>query len=258
MSLSIHAQVVTNHITIRGERYEFVDDMNLDYRTQPQRPVRYARLDHNDLNTYLTVFIRDAIFNEENLNLSVNYPNTLITLGRTGRSYPINTLTLVDHDSFYGRDNRVRASSWGSLFPGFLVTISDLYWNGSSSRDKLRVFYHELGHALLWKDHVCDVTQAWTTPDGGRSHQLRGRNGILPGIMSTGECEPQYGGSGYRRIGLWCAPTKQNCESFGEYDFLQWDDLLRHFYDVHRQLTTNRGSVPITGKGTRVFQPIHD
>ena len=239
MSLSLHAQVVTNHITIGGERYEFVGDMNMDLRTQPPRNGRYDNLRHTDLNTYLTSFIRDAIFNGEDLNLAVSNPNAHYTLGATGHAYPVNTVTLVDHDSFYGRGERVGGSSWGSWWPGFIVTISDTYWNWVDSRGKLKLFYHEFGHALLRKDHICDTTEAWVTPDGGRSHQLH--ENIL-NIMGTGTCDRRYvdnrgqRGPGYNQIGMYCAPTKQNCESYGDYNFLNWDSLLDH----HNLLCQNR------------------
>ena len=238
MSLSIHAQVVTNHITIRGERYEFVGDMDLDLRTQPERSVRYNNLRHDDLNTYLTSFIRDAIYNEQDLNLGSS-----ISLIVNGVSLPINTMTFVDQDSFYG-GRRIGGSSWRSWYPGFIITINRLIWDWVNSRGKLKLMYHELGHALLMKDHICDVTEAWTTPDGGRSHQLH--EDIL-GVMATGACDPRYGGPGYNLIGRYCAPTKQNCQSFGEYDFIQWDDLLTHFYTTHNPLRAPGGT--ITSKG---------
>ena len=238
MTLSLHAQTVTNHITIRGERYEFIDDMNLDYRTQPLRPVRYARLDHNNLDTYLTTFIRDAIYNGEDLNLGrsidVNYNGVIL---------PVNSMTFVDSEAFYG-GRRIGGSSWRSWYPGFIITINQQYWRGVGNRDKLKLFYHELGHALLMKDHICDVTQAWTTRDGGRSHQ---NYGDILGIMATGACDTRNGGSGYNQIGLWCAPTTSICTTSGEYDFTQWNDLLRHFYSTHNPLRAPGGSVGKSG-----------
>ena len=239
MSVSLYAQTVTNHITIRGERYEFIDDMNLDYRTQPLRPVRYARLNHSDLDTYLTTFIRDAIYNEQDLNLGVSE-----SIVENGVSLPINTMTFVDHQSFYGGRN-IGGSSWRSWYPGFIITINEnIWWGYSNSRQKLKLMYHELSHALLMKDHICDVTQAWTTQDGGNSHQ---NNGDILGIMATGACDTRYGGSGYNQIGLWCAPTTSICTTSGEYDFTQWDDLLRHLYATHNPLRVPGGS--ISGKG---------
>ena len=238
MSISLHAQTITNHITIRGERYEFIDDMNLDYRTQPLRPVRYAGLDHNDLNTYLTTFIRDAIYNEQDLNLGVSS-----NVNTNGVLLHINTMTFVGHQSFYGGRN-IGGSSWRSWYPGFIITINENIWRRySNSRQKLKLMYHELGHALLMKDHICDVTQAWTTQDGGRSHQ---NNGDILGIMATGACDTRSGGPGYNQIGLWCAPTTSICTTSGEYDFTQWDDLLRHLYTTHNPLRAPGGSV---GKG---------
>ena len=256
MSLSIHAQVVTNHITIGGERYEFVGDMNMELRTQPQRPIRYSSLRHDDLNTYLMSFVRDAIYNGEDLNLAVNDPYSQYVLGGSGITSLINTMRFVDHDSFYGRSSRTGGSSWGSWYPGFIITVSDRIWNWVNSRGKLTLMYHELGHALLRKDHLCDTTEAWVTPNGGLSFQL---HEDIFGIMATGACDTRAGGSGYNLIGRFCAPGKSNCESFGEYDFTQWDDLLDHFYGTHVPLRRPGGSVGrATGKGGRVLQPIHD
>ena len=226
-----------NTITIQGDDYQFVGNHMMEYRTST---TEYS-IDESDPSSYIDDFIRDAILNEQDLDLvptNNRYANIVYGYALTLR---LNTVTLVPSRWYLGKT--IQGSSWVPN-GGYIITINQDRWNIIDSDEKFRLMYHELGHALLMKDHICDVTEAWTTPDGGRSHQLH--EDIL-GVMATGACDTRYGGPGYNLIGRYCAPTKQNCQSFGEYDFIQWDDLLTHFYATHNPLRAPGGT--ITSKG---------
>ena len=235
-----------NTITIQGDDYQFVGNHMMEYRTST---TEYS-IDESDPSSYIDDFIRDAILNEQDLDLvptNNRYANIVYGYALTLR---LNTVTLVPSRWYLGKT--IQGSSWVPN-GGYIITINQDRWNIIDSDEKFRLMYHELGHALLNFGHVCQYTVYWDRNEYGH-----GQSFTDGGIMSTGECHPSAEGPGSVRAGLRCNSDALNCSNtylYGRpwgYNFRVRADILEHFYTETTPLYT---IVSRSGKGSGV---IHD
>ena len=236
-------------MTIGGVKYEFVGNSFSDYRVE-----NYSDIDTSDPLSYIHAFVRDGILNEQDLNLGGNSREAISFTGLNRQRQRLyrNTITFVDQDAFYvGRS--IYATSYQSTCPGYILTINEQVWNTLNDFAKRRLMYHEFGHALLSKEHVCEATSTYI--------EAQAKIVNYESIMLGGECSP------IERLTLNCPPNRNLDGGFtthgyierlygpcgSGYDFSQWRSLLSHFYDAHIPL---RPSPCVSGKGQ--INIIHD
>ena len=230
---SLNAQTPASSMTIGGVDYEFVGDSFSSYRLSD-----YSDINPDDPLSYIHAFVRDAIVNEQDLNLGGNSRETITFTGLSRQRHTLNrnTITFVDQATFYA-GNTVYATSYQSTCPGYILTINRGVWNDDlTDFEKRRLMYHEFGHALLNKEHVCESTATYSSALSKLvNHEA---------MMLGGDCDE------INRIGLVCPEDRLvnpdiiervyggTCSN--EVDFSRWDDLLSHFYARHIPL---RGGV---------------
>ena len=205
MSLSLHAQITT--MTIQGDEYTFVGNSFSEWRTPRTGATtedQYPEIVSTDLDTYLMAFVKDAILEGKDLDLAhrgqisdnllrtpwfLELPNYMDLL----RPRYDDTNYLV----FANRPAGVAGSSFNSVDVGYRIEIDPTLWNSLNPgiilvnfghtlfERRLRLMFHELGHALLHYDHRCVARRQWISirPSSG-SRQL----GYYVAIMGTAEC----------------------------------------------------------------------
>ena len=217
ISLNFTYAQVAESVTLRGVEYQFVGDSNAELRVSGD----YSSLDPNDLETYLDVFVRDAIVNGQDLDLAVDN-------GRTYGSYfedrvqnfvQQNSLSFINYPEAH---SNVAASSYSSQRQGYAITVNRDLWDDFSEDKRRDVMYHEFGHALLLFDHLCEATGNWVEVEGGAARDIVG------GIMYDGTCENSIILSQYCN-GLHNLQLDPPCDSGA--DFRIWDHKLAHFYN---------------------------
>lgn len=215
--VSLQAQVTT--FSIRDVEYQIVDGM--EYYTTPRPNLNpYSDIDIDNLDTYVHAFVKDAILSGKSLDLSVSGRSLLTQYAtkvgtQTIRGYEVtiadNSVNFVDGDGFYLGLN-IGGSSWNSVQPGFRITINrDLYYTHTSYQtdtNKRELMYHELGHALLHRAHVCSYSAIRI--DTGTYE--------VPSIMSTGSCG--------RYFSDW------NPGEVTGYDMSVWKQAIQYMYDT--------------------------
>ena len=258
ISLNFAYAQMAESVTVRGVEYQFVGDSNAKYRVSGD----YSSVDPTNLNTYLDVFVRDAIINGKDLNLAHNSRERHRIVYGSALNLSINSIVFVPN-SFYS-NQRIAGSSWlRAGVPGFLITINEQYWNSASDRDKFKLVYHELGHALLQLGHICNSTKA-QVPSGPRSWTWVTERAI----MATAECLENFRvwssydgeyiprpGPGYEVLGYNCLDSYPgHCNDWG-LDFRDLSDLMNNFYTETTPLGSIRNSVSSKGG---IISVIHD
>ena len=237
--LSANAQVST--MRLYGESFTFVGDSFSEFRS----PGDYSSIDENDLNSYLRLFVRDAIVTGLDLGLDITNNRDQVSLYRRQTGVRINVLNnsvnLVDEE-FYGsytvtsttgpdRTYRVGGSSWRDGWREFIITVNRHVWNTIDSSKKRQLMYHEFGHALLHRAHDCVKTNKWyynNSTDWGRVEYRA--------IMYTGAC------SRSTTITEICHPYIEEYVTTGcsgvnsGYDFSRWEDKVRHIHNSRNLL----------------------
>ena len=218
ISLNFTYAQVAESVTLRGVEYQFVGDSNAEYRVSGD----YSSVDSNDLETYLHVFVRDAIVNGQDLDLSVDTGATYGSYFENGvqRFVGQNSLSFINYPR--GREN-IGASSFGSRRPGYAITVNRSLWDGFSEIKKRTIMYHEFGHALFLFDHLCEATGSWVRVEGGA-----GRD-IIGGIMYDGTCHNDRVLLAQYCNGLVGYPLVPECDTGP--DFRIWETKLNHFYN---------------------------
>lgn len=258
LSLNFTYAQMAESVTVRGVEYQFIDDSNAKYRTAGD----YSSIVFDDLNTYLDVFVRDAILNEQDLNLASN-DNTIHRIVYGSRiNVPTNSIVFVPN-TFYN-NQRIAGSSWlQNGVPGFVITINEFYWNNASDREKFKLVYHELGHALLQFGHICNSTKAQISSGPRAWTWITER-----AIMATAECLENFQvwsafdgayisrpGPGYEVLGYNCLDSYPgSCNDWG-LDFRNLNELMDNFYAESTPVGSIRNS--ISGK-RGLINPIHD
>ena len=196
-----------DHMTIQGVDFQFVDGSFSELRaprTGATVEEQYPEIISTDLDTYLMAFVKDAVLSGKDLDLAhrgqisdnllrtpwfLELPNYMEML----RPRYDSTNYLV----FANRPAGVAGSSFNSADVGYRIEIDPTLWRdlnpsiaivnfGHSLFEKrLRLMFHEFGHALLHYDHRCVVQRQWISirPQDG-SRQL----GYYLPIMGTAEC----------------------------------------------------------------------
>ena len=201
---SMNAQV--NTLTIQGEDYTFVGDSFSEWRTPRTGTTpreRYPEIVGDDLNTYLSAFVKDAILANQNLDLAFpNQPSTSLVRNPWIADHPAAFDPVMDVTrllEFGDRPGLVAASSFNSTDVGYRIIVDRERWIGmydrggeyinayqSSFEQKLRLMHHEFGHALLHHDHRC-VYSAQAIPEDPNWGFIYSS---YPAIMATAECGP--------------------------------------------------------------------
>ena len=199
------AQVST--MTIQGDTYTFVDGSFSELRaprTGTTVQEQYPEIVSTDLNTYLMAFVKDAILGGKDLDLA-HHGQTSDNLLRTPWFLELpnyRDLLRPRYDDtnylvFANRPAGVAGSSFNSVDVGYRIEIDPTLWNSLNPgivlvnfghtlfERRLRLMFHELGHALLHYDHRCVARRQWISirPSSG-SRQL----GYYVAIMGTAEC----------------------------------------------------------------------
>ena len=253
-----YAQMASS-VTVRGVEYQFVGDSNAKYRVSGD----YSSIVADDPNTYLDVFIRDAILNGKDLNLAHNNSNTYNIRYGYNIAARMNSIRLVP-SRFYNSGRIGGSSCLAPGTAGFIITINEFIWGNFSDREKLSLIYHEFGHALLQYGHICHSTRGLVpSGDSGRAWAWI----TTRAIMATAECLETYGvyygdvfeprpGPGYEILGWNCLDDYPgHCDDWG-LDFRDLNDLMNNFYTETTPIGDIRNS--ISSKNGGIISPIHD
>ena len=218
--LLLICSTVSAQLNIKGTEYVIISDMGIENITVPRtNEERFSELDwdqinEGDLTSIVKAFVRDAVSYGANLDLSDLRHQIQIASSR-------NWNHLDEHPP-----NQPAATSYGSVRPGFNIRINDYWWNHHTTTGirKVKLVYHELGHALLHLGHLCDFVWQYHTNEYGyqQGHQILG-------IMSTQACDP------FNRNDV-----------IAEYNLIEIEDLIRHFFEVQVKLpgATSKGVAP--------------
>ena len=255
MCFGVNAQA--DKMNIQGTDYHFVGDSFSEYRS----PGDYSTIDEEDLHSYLKLFIRDAIVAGQELGLDPSGNTSIFPVSHARQSryriynVPRNDITFAP-DDFYGVTSGIQGGSYRDGARDWVVVISRYEWNRASSIEKRRVVYHELGHALLHKNHSCKRTERWEVSE----RQVRQISAtqtatvVIPvgrydlAVMGTGACGPvvPWETLNYtcdeELTSLWASDTvrRERCVGGGEFDFNIWQDRLTHLYNNAPSLSNNR------------------
>ena len=201
--LSLNAQVFRDgdELIINGEEFTMVGDL-LTYYTAPRggndfdsRYPEMARSDWNNIQDYAIAFVRDALYNQHEID---------------GLEGSISTQPRASRQSWVDNPN-IRATSYASCSPGFNIRYVEEDWNSNVVFDKILTTYHELGHALLRRNHKCVLEDGFTimrgTPISGLTNYgwqyRRCPSGVPPASRSWIEMEKVF----------WNQPTYLPCRS---------------------------------------------
>ena len=167
MSLSLHAQVFRsgNDLVIDGIEYSMIGDLRVYYTTSRATgspDVRYpeiARGNWNNIQDYAVAFVKDALYNQHEID---------------GLNGSISLAPRNSRQAWIDNPN-IRATSYASCAPGFNVRYVEEDWNSNATIDKIITVWHELGHALLKRNHKCILEEGFTimrgTPATGVNNQ---------------------------------------------------------------------------------------
>ena len=234
MCFGVNAQA--DKMNIQGTDYHFVGDSFSEYRS----PGDYSTIDEEDLHSYLKLFVRDAIVDGQELGLDPSgntsiFPVAYVTQTRyeiynVGR----NNITFAP-DDFYGTTSGIQGASYRDGARDWVVVINRYEWNRASSIDKRRIVYHELGHALLHKNHSCKRTYSRKITSygirGGITVPLTFSVSEDWAMMGTGACRDESRNL-WETLNLACDEelvpfiSRSSCTNDGAFDFSIWQDRL--------------------------------
>ena len=173
-----------SQITIQGITYDFVGDSFMEYRTtrpttyQANIQTRYSDIqDWDDPLQFVHAFIRDGVDRGANFDL--------------GDSSSFMDLVGDEHWNcsncrYPGRASRnlPGGSSYSSTRSGYRIALRQTLWDtfteeaGLYYYGRLKLTYHELGHALLHLQHSCNKFAIMQGPPSncsdGRGHYSEG------------------------------------------------------------------------------------
>ena len=248
MCFGVNAQA--DKMNIQGTDYHFVGDSFSEYRS----PGDYSTIDEEDLHSYLKLFVRDAIVDGQELGLDPSgntsiFPVAYVTQTRyeiynVGR----NNITFAP-DDFYGTTSGIQGASYRDGARDWVVVINRYEWNRASSIDKRRIVYHELGHALLHKNHSCKRTYSRKITSygirGGITVPLTFSVSEDWAMMGTGACRDESRNL-WETLNLACDEelvpfiSRSSCTNDGAFDFSIWQDRLTHLFNNAPSLPYNR------------------
>ena len=202
--ISAYSFAQVNTMTIQGNDYTFVGDSFREWRTPrtgatPEE--RYPEVVWNDLDTYLSAFVKDAILANQDLDLAFpNQPSSSLVRNPWIADHPAAFDPIMDVTrllEFGDRPGSVAASSFNSTDVGYRIIVDRELWNGfyyrggeyinayqSAFEQRLRLMHHEFGHALLHHDHRCIYSSQRIQEDPNWGHIYSS----YPAIMATGAC----------------------------------------------------------------------
>ena len=158
LSFSLHAQTFRdgNSLIIDGEEYVMMGDL-LTYYTTPRSgndwDARYpemARSNWNNIQDYVVAFVKDALYNQHEID---GLNGSISIQPRSSRQAWVN-------------EPSIRATSYASCAPGFNVRYVEEDWNSNIIGDRILTVYHELGHAMLRRNHKCVLEDGFTIMRG--------------------------------------------------------------------------------------------
>ena len=224
-------------MNIQGTDYHFVGDSFSEYRS----PGDYSTIVEDDLVSYVKVFIRDAIVDGQELGLDLTNDVRRVTLNYRNRVFEVrNNSISFTPNSFYGTTSGIQGASYRDGTPQWIILISRFEWDREPAIEKRRIAYHELGHALLHKEHSCKTTEHREIV---RYHTVG--NTVAPAefriinswaVMATGACRDDTKDL-WETLNYTCqeglAPfiNRNDCVGGGEFDFRIWRDRLTHLYN---------------------------
>ena len=192
--LLFFCSTVSAQLNIRGTEYTIISNMGVESITTPRAdgPDRFSDLNWEeinagDLSSIVKAFIRDAVTHDAIIDLDDS-------------RYMVDIVPPSNWD-YRGSNvpNRLRplGTSYDSTSAGIEIRINSWWWNNLEGIDKVLLMYHELGHASLHQDHLCEFiwTPSFVDSNTGLTRRI-GVSAIMAACESSDQEEnPNYVGN---------------------------------------------------------------
>ena len=181
--LLLFCSTVSAQLNLGGTEYNLIDDLGVESITIPRTnqerfgELNWTEINSGNLSSIVKAFIRDAVTHGAELDLD--------------DSRYIVELVSPSHWDYRGTSvpNRERplGTSYDSTNDGVEIRINSWWWNQLDGIEKVFLVYHELGHAALHQDHVCEFVYGPSYIDPNTGYTRRTGSSVIMAACSSAD-----------------------------------------------------------------------